>query len=69
MPLTLLLQRTVRSLGHLEGMCWLPSPLSPLDPFLRAPWGGMVGTILVCWCGFWGLPPATKGRSWNASFG
>ena len=69
MLLLSLLQRTVHSLCHLERMCWPPSPPSPLEPFLRAPWGGMVGTSLVCWCGFWGLPPATKGRSWDAFFG
>lgn len=36
------------------------APPSPLEPFFRALWGGMVGTILVCWCGFCGLPPPQK---------
>lgn len=64
-----LLQRTLHSSCHLEGMCWLSSPPSPFDLFLGALWGRMVETIFGVLIWILELPLATKGRRWDVLLG
>lgn len=60
MPLMSLLQGTVHSLCHLEGMCWLQAPWSPSSEHCWERWWGPF------WCAgvdFGGCPPPQKERA------